>query len=676
MQYWYFCPVIGDGKSLANAFRPAVADYADVYSMQPVKGTNYCIASANTPSAISGTGIKLLSNNKASNISTSNKNYVQSALGITLNTGTVKDLMLALIDKGLIPPLVKGWDGKERLYLGDLLDGDPEPPPTRGTIPDTFDRADASTLGTASGGFSWTNVVAGWGITSNRAQQKLGYGDSVLAYANSSLGSSDMYAQAVNYVTDAGVVICKNNDSNPIYYMGHIADSTHAIIYRVYAGPSYESLASYTITWGNTKVVKITNSGSTLTLFYNGTELGHVTNSSNTKYNYAGMFAYSDAASNDSFEAGSLASTAYKDTGTRYKVTVQGFKDAAARFKTTVRNYKDTAARYVSTARNYVNANSRYRVAATAYKNISLRFSTTVQSYVNAATRYVAQGQSYKNISGRYKVAVQNFKDASTRYFTVGRAYVNIAARYLVQVSGYKHAGTRYQVSVRAYINAGARFLATVTNYVDASGRYQTIARGFADAAARYIVQVAGGNFQNAAARYKTIAQSLKDINDRYKITVRNYKDAGSLYLTSAGNLKDVNLLYRVWAQAFAHADTRYRAVIQSFKDASGRGVFVARAYKDMGTRYILSAAGYFFKDINTRYLTTGSSVRPATGRYVVIADATSIVFPDRNLTLNVYNRDLIMGVPDRNLSLEAYNHDLTAAMPERNLSVVIKERD
>lgn len=76
------------------------------------------------------------------------------------------------------------------------------------TITDTFDRTNASTLGTSSGGWSWVNgAISGWGISANKANSTV---NGNLARAQFDLSSANHYASgdAVPSGTTAAVGLC------------------------------------------------------------------------------------------------------------------------------------------------------------------------------------------------------------------------------------------------------------------------------------------------------------------------------------------------------------------------------------------------------------------------------------------------------------------------------------
>ena len=288
----------------------------------------YCLGYIDTDLSISKAGVLKLTDSPFENLDLSETSLLSTRYELQLKQDStlaefITDVLTKKNDK-TPPSITKGKDGKDRIYIGGLIYGEPEPEFSHTTITDAFTRADASTLGTSSEGWSWTNVVAGWGITSNIARQKLGYGDVVCAYANSDLTSTDVYAQATTQSNgDCGVIMRKAASSTQTYYLFHQPGDGKAYIYKVVTG-SFTNLtpSGYSITYGAGRIIKGQENGSSLTIYYNGSSLGSITDSSITTGQYAGMFAYSDASQLDNFEASALTTIAITVSPTSYNFGV------------------------------------------------------------------------------------------------------------------------------------------------------------------------------------------------------------------------------------------------------------------------------------------------------------------------------------------------------------------
>lgn len=151
------------------------------------------------------------------------------------------------------------------------------------TITDTFDRTNASSLGTSSGGWSWANgAISGWGISSNKANATV---NGNLARAQSDLSSANHYAagDVVTSGTTAAVGLCVRystsadthyngwgrNNSSPTYRLRKVVSSTPT------------NLNDVSTTAFSSGTLKIEINGTSLALYKDGVVVnGPVTDSS------------------------------------------------------------------------------------------------------------------------------------------------------------------------------------------------------------------------------------------------------------------------------------------------------------------------------------------------------------------------------------------------------------
>ena len=139
-----------------------------------------------------------------------------------------------------------------------------------GGVTDSFNRADnASSLGTADTGQTWTALASTWGISSNQAYNP-GAGANAPAVLDS--GKSDCTIQ-VTIATQAGDsgLSFRATDANNFFEVTF--STTQYQVWKIVAG-AFTNLASGTITGANGDVLKVVLSGSTIQIFQNGVQLG------------------------------------------------------------------------------------------------------------------------------------------------------------------------------------------------------------------------------------------------------------------------------------------------------------------------------------------------------------------------------------------------------------------
>lgn len=198
----------------------------------------------------------------------------------------------------------------------DTWEVDEQPKPHATTITDNFNRSDASTLGTSSEGWSWTDDAsansAAWRITSNTGGPTTDHGNacSEMARAESDLSSSDTYAQAVG-VTMGGAfggaaataVRCSNGSSNS--YRGGCRTDT-GIIYKMASGSATLLYNNAAGAGANGDTIRMEASGSSITLKKNGSTITTVTDSTITSGVRCGVAGRTTSVTLDSFSAGDL----------------------------------------------------------------------------------------------------------------------------------------------------------------------------------------------------------------------------------------------------------------------------------------------------------------------------------------------------------------------------------
>lgn len=171
------------------------------------------------------------------------------------------------------------------------------------TITDTFDRADAGTLGTASGGFSWTQVAGSIGISSNSAASSTSGNNT--ARAESAL-SADHYAQIEVVVQGANGVgpCCRFDASANTFYVAY-DDASSLRLFRVITGGFTEIGSASSVAAGS--IVKIQANGTTIKVFDDGVEVISVTDGDITGNTHTGILVGQSGVVDD-FEAGDLSS--------------------------------------------------------------------------------------------------------------------------------------------------------------------------------------------------------------------------------------------------------------------------------------------------------------------------------------------------------------------------------
>lgn len=152
----------------------------------------------------------------------------------------------------------------------------PTAPAGTGHVTDSFDRADAASLGTSDSGHVWQEVLVGAGITTNTAYASTPY---QTGHAIVTSGASDVDVQVTVSTLDtagnAGLVF-RWQDSERFWIL-FINGLTSVVQLVRYSPAGATSVASIPITKAAGDIIKIKAVGSSIRVFHNGTELGSVT---------------------------------------------------------------------------------------------------------------------------------------------------------------------------------------------------------------------------------------------------------------------------------------------------------------------------------------------------------------------------------------------------------------
>lgn len=222
---------------------------------------------------------------------------------------------------------------------------------------DSFDRADGGL------GANWTVLKGSWSISGNKAVPGSFSTPDASAIYSGVTWPNDQYAKAKCTVTgtsgsDAGIGVCVRAALNAGSFNGYVLAVDHAASGNVglfkNTGPigTYTHLATATQAFTDGDTFELQAQGTTITVKYNGTTIGAMTTTdSSLATGSAGLYfstAETSASAND-WEGGDFsgATTAYKDTPTRFKLNTPGvFKDTATRFKLLANGFKHTFTRF------------------------------------------------------------------------------------------------------------------------------------------------------------------------------------------------------------------------------------------------------------------------------------------------------------------------------------------
>lgn len=178
------------------------------------------------------------------------------------------------------------------------------------TIVDTFNRADAATLGTTSdSNATWTQVSGTVGITGNQAAQKTFGGSKGTALAVIAAGSADGDAQvtiATNDTSSDNGLVFRVSDGDNFFYLSGRGGSSGGL-WKYSGGTTFTHLITMAAL-ANGDVIKVTCSGSTIHVYLNGAEVSGspVTNTFNQTVDAWGVILDVTSARLDDFSWASL----------------------------------------------------------------------------------------------------------------------------------------------------------------------------------------------------------------------------------------------------------------------------------------------------------------------------------------------------------------------------------
>lgn len=205
-----------------------------------------------------------------------------------------------------------------RLFIpSDLPVEEPLDPTT--TITDNFNRANSSTLGTSSEGWSWTEQEDPDGLEILNNQARLSTTGDKTARADSDLDSDDHYGQIliaartiVSALAGHGPT-ARHSASALTFYLFHVqSNDANEKLYKRVTGTFTALTADASITQSIPDTMRIDCDGSILTGDYNGVDIfGNVTDTAITGNLRCGFYGGITGASNtidiDDFEAADLA---------------------------------------------------------------------------------------------------------------------------------------------------------------------------------------------------------------------------------------------------------------------------------------------------------------------------------------------------------------------------------
>lgn len=185
---------------------------------------------------------------------------------------------------------------------------DEEPLPHSTTLTESFDTADADTLGPDQ---SWTEVSGDWDVIDNGVSEVGGGGDGASARVEADLAGDDHYAQ-IEIVAFAGnrrfgPAARFNAAENTLYVAAGNANNNTTRLYK-YVGGTATNMASLSSTFSIPDTLRIEVNGSTIEAFLNGASIGSTTDTAitgNTRCGLAGGFL-SAGVRGDAWEAGDL----------------------------------------------------------------------------------------------------------------------------------------------------------------------------------------------------------------------------------------------------------------------------------------------------------------------------------------------------------------------------------
>lgn len=185
------------------------------------------------------------------------------------------------------------------------------------TITESFNKADSGTLGPT---LSWTELsFDGFEVVSNEVRC-FGTSAALFARADSDLASTDHYSQAVftnsgtgGVIRWYGVIARKDSSTTQTYYVAYIKNGSNVGLYKCVAGSLTQLGSDAAITFGSSKILKLTCNGSTISVDYDGVNKISQTDTAITSGTRCGLACFNSSSGitvfplGDSFEAADLA---------------------------------------------------------------------------------------------------------------------------------------------------------------------------------------------------------------------------------------------------------------------------------------------------------------------------------------------------------------------------------
>lgn len=154
-------------------------------------------------------------------------------------------------------------------------------------VSDSFNRADAASLGSADTGQAWTAHVGTWGITSNRASNQSAAPSIETASVNAGIADGEVEVTLAVLGGVPGVVARLTDGSN---FLVFLSTGTEVRLWKVVAG-AFTLLGSFTVAVAAGDVLKVRLSGSDVRAYHNGVERIAVTETHNQAATRHGLYA-------------------------------------------------------------------------------------------------------------------------------------------------------------------------------------------------------------------------------------------------------------------------------------------------------------------------------------------------------------------------------------------------
>jgi len=311
--YYYVSPWSGNGTRL-KPFRPAVASNLSTWAAVDLRAdaskvSGYTVVFSKLAGNVT-TNVTLIGTNLSTVINTTALNALRTATGnATLAANTIPNVLYSILG----PKLKAGIDKKVRIFLSGQVYGDYPPAYTHGTITESFNQGDSSTLGPD---LSWVEVIGGWQTISNQCVGG-GVANENDVYANSALSSANHYVQAnVISIGEWGGGISARHENGGQYDYYSLQCSTgdnYWAMHKMYNDADSELATNntgYSAPAG--ELWRLEADGSSLTGKIAGTTKITITDGDITSNLYAGLYCFPRGTASgyysyfDNFEAGAL----------------------------------------------------------------------------------------------------------------------------------------------------------------------------------------------------------------------------------------------------------------------------------------------------------------------------------------------------------------------------------